>query len=97
MSFSLRELNHTATDTLLGGDSKGADAIPVNRMVLDPLLFNAKERDCVRQPHDAPPVGDLYLRPGKYNMTFSAEDGAVLYRQKILVPDGESAEDTSKR
>ena len=76
---------------------EGTDAIPADRMVLDPLPFRPTEQDRIRQSSSAAPAADLYLRPGKYNMTFSAEDGAVLYRQKIMVPDGEAAEDTSKR
>jgi hypothetical protein len=62
------------------------DAIPADRMVLDqaPLVGSLDLRVTTGSP--GVPGADLYLRPGKYRLRFSAEDGRQLYHQNITVP-----------
>ncbi|MEO9077692.1 MAG: hypothetical protein ABI268_00135, partial [Rhodanobacter sp.] len=65
--------------------SEGADAIPADRMVLDPIPLNPTLNDRIRQGQGAP-VGDLYLRPGKYDLTIVDQTDRQIYAQKITVP-----------
>lgn len=65
---------------------EGNDAIPADRMVLDPVPLTATVNDRVRQGQGAP-MGELYLRPGKYDLDISIEDGSTVFRQSITVPE----------
>ena len=69
---------------------EGDDAIPADRLVLDPVPLNAVEDERIRF-HQGAPVSDLYLRPGKYRLTYSDQDAHPLFRQDITVPDGNRA------
>ncbi|MEW9623506.1 hypothetical protein [Rhodanobacter geophilus] len=62
------------------------DAIPADRMVLDrvPLFGTLDMRMTINA--QGVPGSDLYLRPGKYRLRFSAEDGDPLYHRNITVP-----------
>lgn len=63
---------------------EGGDAVPADRMVLDPLSADSGMRDLVQMGSDAP-TSELYLRPGEYDLRFTAEGGQQLYRQTITV------------
>ncbi|HWU75159.1 MAG TPA: hypothetical protein VN043_01535 [Rhodanobacter sp.] len=65
--------------------SEGADAIPADRMVLDPIPLNPTLNDRIRQGQAAP-VGDLYLRPGKYDLTIVDQNNRQIFFQKITMP-----------
>ncbi|OOG52558.1 hypothetical protein B0E47_14750 [Rhodanobacter sp. B05] len=65
--------------------NEGPDAIPADRMVLDPVPLNATINDRVRQGQGAP-IGELYLRPGRYNLTIDNENDDQIFAQKIDVP-----------
>lgn len=65
---------------------EGKDAIPADRMALDPVPLMATLNDRVRQGQGAP-VTELYLRPGKYDLTMSAEDGSLIFRKTISVSE----------
>ena len=67
--------------------NEGDDAIPADLMVLDPVPLNAVEDERIRF-HQGAPVSDLYLRPGKYRLTYSDQDSHSLFEQDITVPDG---------
>lgn len=69
---------------------EGDDAIPADLMVLDPVPLNAVGNERIRF-HQAAPVSDLYLRPGKYKLTYSDQDGRQLFRQDIVIPNGNKA------
>ncbi|MEO5812553.1 MAG: hypothetical protein ABIU96_07465 [Rhodanobacter sp.] len=64
--------------------SEGDDAIPADRMVLDPLPPLATLNDRVRQGQGAP-IGELYLRPGKYRLTISDTSTHTLFRKDITI------------
>lgn len=64
---------------------EGRDAIPADRMVLDPVPLMATLNDRVRQGQGAP-VGELYLRPGKYKLSMSDTEAQLLFQQDISVP-----------
>jgi hypothetical protein len=63
-----------------------ADSIPADRLVLDPIPLNTIVHEHITNGHSFP-TGELYLRPGKYKLTFTAEDAAMLYQQDITVGD----------
>lgn len=63
---------------------EGRDAIPADRMVLDPLPLMPSMGDRIRQG-SAAPVGELYLRPGDYELTALGKDDETLMRQHITV------------
>jgi len=64
--------------------SEGDDAIPADRMVLDPLPATATLNDRVRHGQSIP-SGELYLRPGKYRLNISDKDAYTLFRQNIVI------------
>lgn len=66
---------------------EGDDAIPADRAALDQTSLIETQRVRVISSAQAPPITDLYLRPGKYRLRYSAEDGSTLYQQAITVPD----------
>ncbi len=69
---------------------EGNDAIPADRMVLDPVPLNATPRDRVLNGMEATP-GELYLRPGRYRLTMSDEQDQTLFSQNIDVPESPAA------
>lgn len=60
------------------------DAIPADRLVLDPAPVQAWPGERLPFAH-APPSGDLYLRPGKYHLTYEHANGRVSARDDITV------------
>jgi hypothetical protein len=69
---------------------EGADAIPADRLVLDPLPLNATTSDRISngliEPHSL-----LYLRPGKYRLTYTDADAHQLFASDITIRDGDAA------
>lgn len=63
---------------------EGPDAIPADRMALDPVPLGATTEERVSNGFIMP-VGDLYLRPGKYRLTYSDENAQRLFQQDITV------------
>jgi hypothetical protein len=63
------------------------DGIPADRLVLDPIPLNTVLHEHISNGHIAP-SSELYLRPGKYKLTFTGEDASLLYQQEITVPQG---------
>lgn len=63
---------------------EGPDAIPADRMVLDPIPLNATLNDRVRQGQGAP-FSELYLRPGRYKLTIVDETDDQIFAQNITV------------
>ncbi len=74
--------------------SEGDDAIPADRMVLDPLPAIATLNDRVRQGQGTP-SGELYLRPGKYRLSISDVDAHVIFRRDINVNASPAAAPTT--
>ncbi len=63
---------------------EGEDAIPADRLVLDPAPLNVMPQQ--RMPFaQAPADADLYLRPGKYRLTYRRRNGHVAARDTITV------------
>lgn len=71
--------------------SEEKNAIPADRMAFDPLPLVPTMGDRIRQGQGAP-VGELYLRPGKYDLTASGKDGQVFFSQGITVPASPAAD-----
>ena len=70
--------------------NEGADAIPADRLALDPVPLNATTSDRISNGL-IEPNGELYLRPGKYTLTWTAADSRVLFQQDIRIPHGNGA------
>lgn len=67
---------------------EGADAIPADRLVLaQPPSMNARSSVPVLGDYESVPSGDLYLRPGRYQLSLVTEDGRVVGKKNIAVPD----------
>ena len=69
---------------------EGADAIPADRMALDPVPLDAVTSEKVSNGFIMP-VSELYLRPGKYRLTYSDQDAQLLFQQEITVPENGAA------
>jgi hypothetical protein len=63
---------------------EGADAIPADRIVLDPLSPNSSVLGLVRMGTDVPDA-ELYLRPGTYDLRYTGDNDRLLYRQTVHV------------
>ncbi|WP_449428109.1 hypothetical protein [Rhodanobacter umsongensis] len=64
---------------------EGDDAIPADRLALDPVPLNAVPMDRIKYM-SGPPFGELYLRPGKYRLTYSDADARSLSALDITIP-----------
>jgi hypothetical protein len=73
---------------------EGDDAVPADLVAFDPAPLNAVEDERIRF-HQGAPVSELYLRPGKYRLTYSDQDAHVRFQQNITVQDGNHAESSS--
>ncbi|GAB3784801.1 hypothetical protein [Dyella agri] len=74
------------------------DAIPADRMVLDRAPLVGTLDMLVTANVQGVPGSDLYLRPGKYRLRFSAENGDPLYHRNITVPaKGGNGDPAAKR
>jgi hypothetical protein len=64
--------------------NEGEDAIPADRLVLDPV--KSAQSDDKRLFQGRPQThANLYLRPGAYRLTATNNDNRVLFRQNIVV------------
>ncbi|HEV7122024.1 MAG TPA: hypothetical protein VGN24_01190, partial [Rhodanobacter sp.] len=70
--------------------NEGDDAIPADRVVLDPVPPNTVLNERVHTAERAA-FSDLYLRPGKYRLTYSDANGSTLFSQNITVGSGAAA------
>lgn len=66
--------------------SEGDDAIPADRLILTPLPLNANTTDRVSNGLLVP-NSELYLRPGKYRLSYSDSDDHQLFTDEITVAD----------
>ncbi|MGH8158094.1 MAG: hypothetical protein ACREPQ_08240 [Rhodanobacter sp.] len=67
---------------------EGADAIPADRMVIAQTpLINSGSPVPMFTSNENIPSGDLYLRPGKYQLSMVIEDDKVIGKKSIVVPD----------
>lgn len=73
---------------------EGADAIPADRLLLDPVRMNSESSHRFNAPK-TDSTGDLYLRPGEYNLRFVDSDDRVISRQQITVKGPTSLADRS--
>lgn len=65
---------------------EGDDAIPADRMVLDPVPLTTIDDIKITAGNYSTPVGQLYLRPGHaYRLTLSDEQGHILNSGRITV------------
>jgi hypothetical protein len=70
---------------------EGSDAVPADRMVLDPVPLMTVDNVKISTGDYNTPAGQLYLRPGRYRLTATDENGNVLARQEITVKAGDDA------
>jgi hypothetical protein len=67
---------------------EGADAIPADRMLLEQTpMMDSKSHIPVFSSYQSIPSGNLYLRPGKYQLTLVNDDDRVVEKESIVVPD----------
>ena len=71
--------------------SEADDAIPADRLALDPVPLNAVPMDRIKFMSGAP-FGELYLRPGNYRLLYSDVDSRTLATQDITIAE-KSADD----
>ena len=69
---------------------ESSDAIPADRLVLDPIPLNAVTSDRISsglvEPHSV-----LYLRPGKYKLTYTDADARRLFARDVTIRDRDAA------
>lgn len=73
---------------------EGADAIPADRLILSQLPLNATTADRVSNGVLIPD-SELYLRPGKYHVTYTDAGARELYSKDITISSGSSNKDRS--
>jgi hypothetical protein len=64
---------------------EGSDAIPADRMLFDPKPELTADRSDHVRPGNGAASGELYLRPGSYQLSTTDTDGRVLSRRTITV------------
>lgn len=69
--------------------NEGDDAIPADRLVLDPVPLNAVTIDRISNGLLGP-SSELYLRPGKYRLTYTDADAHQLFAQDLTIPGGDA-------
>ncbi|HJP99122.1 MAG TPA: hypothetical protein VJ862_11215 [Rhodanobacteraceae bacterium] len=67
-------------------DDERDDAIPADRMVLEPISEMTIDGIRVTSGEVSTLRGELYLRPGRYRLFATDQNGALLMRQTISVP-----------
>ena len=70
--------------------SEGDDAIPADRLVLDPVPLSALSSERVVTDTRVP-FSELYLRPGKYRLTYTDADATRLFSRSITIRKGNEA------
>ncbi|RDS86221.1 hypothetical protein [Dyella psychrodurans] len=69
-------------------DNEGADAIPADRMLLEQVPLGLSDTHiAVYSSNQGVPSSDLYLRPGKYQVSFETDNDRVIHREDIVVPE----------
>jgi hypothetical protein len=68
---------------------EGMDAIPADLMVLDPNPPGSAEQERIRF-HQGAPASELYLRPGKYRLTYTDERAQLIFKQDLTIADEKS-------
>lgn len=70
--------------------NEGPDAIPADRMLLDlPPMAISISGVAAYSTTQGVPSGNLYLRPGSYQLSFSVDGDKVLHRETIVVPEAQ--------
>jgi hypothetical protein len=70
------------------------DAIPADRLLLDPTLLNSQSSHRFDGPK-TDNTGDFYLRPGKYKLKYVDSDDHVISRQRMTIKGPPSSADRS--
>lgn len=65
--------------------NEGNDAIPADRMALDPVPLISTPQEHISLNYNNTPSTELYLRPGRYRLTAVDENGRVLTSENISV------------
>jgi hypothetical protein len=69
-------------------NDEGQDAIPADRMKFELLpMSQSNSHIPVFTSNQETPSGNLYLRPGKYQLSFSDGNGRLLHREDVVVAD----------
>lgn len=66
---------------------EGNDAIPADRVALDPVPLMETQQERVSENYNKTPQSELFLRPGRYKLTAIDENGHMLTNQNITVAD----------
>ncbi|GLQ51993.1 hypothetical protein ACFFJT_14065 [Dyella flava] len=67
-------------------NGEGPDAIPADRLMLELVMMTDNSSHIpVYNSNQGVPTGNLYLRPGKYQLSFSDRYGRTLHREEISV------------
>ncbi len=67
---------------------EGPDAIPADRLLLDQVPLSVSESHiAMYSSTQGTPSGDLYLRPGKYELNFIGDKDRILHKEEIVVLD----------
>ena len=69
---------------------EGSDAIPADRLVLDPIPLNAVTSDRISNGL-VEPRSVLYLRPGKYKLTYTDADARLLFARDVTIRGRDAA------
>lgn len=69
---------------------EAGDAIPADRLVLDPIPLNAVPSDRISTGRRQP-FSELYLRPGRYRVTYSDVQGIPLFEQNVDIRGSDTA------
>jgi len=78
---------------------EGDDAIPADRMVLDPVPLMTIDDIKITTGNYSIPTGQLYLRPGRYRLTITDDEGHRIGNSTITVDsraDAAPAQDTQQ-
>lgn len=63
---------------------ESVDAVPADILMLDPVPFNANQDDRILY-NKIEPNGELYLRPGRYRLTYTDQKNQVVLEQNIAI------------
>jgi hypothetical protein len=63
---------------------EGMDAIPADVVAMDPVPLGAAQQEHIRF-HQGAPISQLYLRPGKYTLTYTDQTTRLLFQQDVTI------------
>jgi hypothetical protein len=63
---------------------EGMDAIPADLVAMDPVPLSATQQDHIRF-HQGAPISQLYLRPGRYKLTYTDQTTRLLFQQDVTI------------